>query len=899
MHPFSTSVLLSLVMFTGIGAAQPQPPGVPASPLRLQQNWLIQSSCKVKEGGEQISSAAFKPEAWHQAQVPATVVAALVADKTFPDPYFGMNLRSLPGMTYPIATNFAHQPIADDSPFKCSWWYRTEFTLPAAFHEKNVWLHFDGINYRANVWMNGKKIADSGDIAGAYRIFEFNVTHNVKPGRNVLAVETFAPEPNNLAVNWVDWNPMPPDKDMGIWKPVYLRASGPVTLRHPLATSKLDPSLDRAALTLSVEAENIADQPVKGTLKVTVTGKRVQQEVQLAAGEKKTVTFSPDQFPQLTLAHPRLWWPYQMGTPSLSQAVFDFEIPGTPPERLPLRFGIREITSELTEQGNRLFRVNGKKILIRGGGWSQDMLLRQSPERLRHEFDYVRHLHLNTIRLEGKMETDDFFNLADEQGILVMAGWCCCDIWEEWDKWQPDNHKVATESLRSQALRLRSHPSVLVWLYGSDNAPPAPVEREYLDVLKETLWPNPSISSASGMSTTVTGASGVKMTGPYHYVPPSYWLNPVSNSHKFGGAFGFNTETSPGPAIPTLDSLKKMMGQDHLWPMDDVWNFHAGSQEFKDLSIYNNAMNAMYGKPADLRDYLRKSQAMAYDGERAMFEAYRRNKYTSTGVIQWMLNNAWPSTIWHLYDYYLQPAGGFFGTRKANEPVHLQFSYDDRSVVLVNSRPQAVSNLQVSAELYSFELQSRFSKKSAANAGPDSIQRLFTIPEGPDTGVSFVRLELRDAGGRLLSSNFYWLPAKYSTFDWASTTFVYTPSPAYEDLTQLASLPEVKVQAAATVMHGPQPQVQVRLRNSGRKLAFQVCVRAFNKKDGHDILPVLWDDNYVTLMPGESRTLTATYAADQLKNVQPEIEVSGWNVASTTLNLEAGKKLTADSGERR
>ncbi len=896
MQRFLAWTTFSILLFTVVGAAQNKSRHASTASSRADsrlplQRWLLQSSCKVNANGEQVSSVQFKPEGWHNAQVPTTVVAALVADKTYPDPYFGMNLRSIPGTTYPIATNFAHVPVPDDSPFKCSWWFRTEFALPTGYHGKNVWLHFDGINYRANVWINGKAVAQSTEMAGAYREFVFNVTQDLKPGRNVLAVETFAPEPNNLAINWVDWNPMPPDKDMGIWKPVYLTAARAVALRHGFVSTRLDPTLNHAALTASVQVENATAQPVKGMVKATLAGAQVQQQVELGPNEIKTVSFTPEQFSRLNIAHPRLWWPYAMGTPNLYTAEFQFESRGQISDTLSVRFGIREITAELNDQKNRFFKINGKRLLIRGGGWSPDMLLRQSKERLRHEFQYVKHLYLNTLRLEGKMETDDFFDLADEQGILIMPGWCCCDIWEEWDKWQPENHKVATESLRSQALRLRSHPSVMVWLYGSDNPPPPEVEREYLQVLKETEWPNPAISSASAAPTTVTGPSGVKMTGPYQYVPPSYWLNPTTLNDKLGGAFGFNTETSPGPAVPPLDSLKKMLPHEHLWPMDEVWNFHAGSQEFKNLNVYNKAMDAMYGPPSDLQDYLRKSQAMAYDGERAMFEAYRRNKYSSTGVIQWMLNNAWPSTIWHLYDYYLNPAGGYFGSRKANEPLHIQFSYDDRSVVMVNSQAQAAPDLKVIAELYDFDLKSRFQKEVSVTAPGDSSERLFTLPEVPDAATTFLRLRVQDKAGRIVSSNFYWLPAKYSTFDWAATTFEYTPSPTYEDLTQLAKLSEVKLETAATNLSSAQtPAIRVKVTNPSRNLAFQVCLRALNKKDGHDILPVLWEDNYFELMPGESRTVTATFDPGQLRNVQAAVEVSGWNVTPQTRDLSPSSK---------
>jgi exo-1,4-beta-D-glucosaminidase len=881
------SALLLLFMPALPGSGQQRLPAF--AKIKLQQGWMVQSSCRTGEKGEQISSLKFESAGWHRTQVPSTVLAALVRDKTYPDPYFAMNLRSIPGTTYPIATNFAHQPVPDDSPFKCTWWYRTEFFAPAGFRNRNVWLHFSGINYRANVWLNGKQIADSAQMAGAYREFEFNISQAVKAGtKNVLAVETFAPEPKDLAINWVDWNPMPPDKDMGLWREVYLATSGPVSLRHAFVASKVASDFKKAALTLYLQASNASDQPLQGVLKAAFGNVRVQQPVELSAGETKNLSFTPENFPELNLDHPELWWPYQMGSPALHRLDLQFLINGRVSDSISTRFGIREIGSELDERQNRVFKINNKRLLIRGGGWSQDMLLRQSQERLRHEFEYVKHLHLNTIRLEGKMETEEFFDMADEQGILVMAGWCCCDIWEEWDKWQPENHHIAVESLRSQSLRLRSHPSLLVWLYGSDNPPPPDVEREYLNVLKESDWPNPAISSASQTPTTVTGISGVKMTGPYQYVPPSYWLNPTATTLKLGGAFGFNTETGPGPAVPVLESLTRMMSKEHLWPMDEVWNYHAGSQEFKNLNIFNNAMDAMYGKPDDLQGYLRKAQAMAYDGERAMFEAYRRNKYTSTGVIQWMLNNAWPSTIWHLYDYYLQPAGGFFGARKANEPVHIQFSYDDRSVVVVNGT-QRMNNLKASAELYDFDLQKQFSKEVPVNTEEDSTQKLFTIPQpGEVTGVSFVRLRLQDDRGRTISSNFYWLPAKYSMFDWSATTFEYTPSPSYEDLRQLNTLPLVKLKMDAARTAGP--AIKVNISNPSKNLAFQIVLRIFNKADGHEILPVRWDDNYFELLPGETRSITAVYDAQQLKNVQASVEAAGWNIITQTAVLSAATK---------
>ncbi|PYT49250.1 MAG: glycosyl hydrolase family 2, partial [Acidobacteria bacterium] len=605
------------------------------------------------------------------------MVGVLVADKTYPDPNYGTNLKSFPGMNYSDKTIFANQEMPEGSPFRCSWWYRTEFTVPAAKVGKSEWLNFLGINYRANVWINGQKVADAGEVAGTYRSFEFNVSNFLKPGKaNAVAVEVFAPAKDDLGITWVDWNPTPPDKNMGIWKEVFLTSSGKVAVRNPFVVSKLGAEYKTAELTVSAELRNVSNGPVKGTLRAKLEGIQLQQPVELSGGESKVVKFTPEHFAKLRLAHPRLWWPYQMGTPNLYTASLSFKMGKQISDSASVTFGIREVTSELTEKGHRLFKVNGRKVLIRGAAWAPDLLFRWSSPRLDADLAYVRDMGMNAIRLEGRLDRDEFFEKTDRLGILVMPGWTCCDAWERWKIWQDDQNRIAAASLRDQITRLRNHPSVFVWLNGSDNPPPADVERMYLDIEKELEWPNPVVSSASEHKTTVTGESGVKMTGPYEYVPPVYWLADT----LAGGAYGYNTETSPGPAIPPRESLEKFIPQDHLWPIDEVWNFHAGGERFTTVDIFTDGLNRRYGQAASLDDYERKAQALTYDGERAMFEAYARNKYTSTGVIQWMLNNAWPSLIWHLYDYYLVPAGGYFGTKKACEPVHVQYSYDDNSV---------------------------------------------------------------------------------------------------------------------------------------------------------------------------------------------------------------------------
>jgi len=846
----------------------------------LHEGWLLQSACKLQAAGDAIATEAFVPDGWLKTAVPSTVLASQTAANVFPDPYFGMNLRQIPGTTYPIGGIFARLPMDPNSPYHCGWWYRTEFTAPAAAHEgERQWLHFGGINYRGEVWLNGHRIADSTGVAGAYRTYDFDVTEFLKPGRkNVLAVETFAPTEKDLGINWVDWNPCPPDKDMGLWGAVDLVSTGTVTLRSPLAVTHFtDDSLGTAELTIYAELHNASDGAVKGLVEGSAGGVKFEQLVELAAHEDRTVSFTPEQFAQLRVRDPKPWWPRQMGEPHLERLTMSFREQGEVTDEKSVDFGIREITSELTANGSRLFRINGKPILIRGAGWSQDMLLRTDEHRLRDQFHLVEDMNLNTIRLEGKLETEEFFRIADHDGILIMLGWCCCDHWEHWKNWTADDLTIATASLQSQMLRLRHHASLLVWLNGSDNAPPANVERAYLDVEAQTHWPNPILSAASSQNTAGGGPNGVKMTGPYDYVAPSYWYVDKQN----GGAYGFNTETSPGPAIPSLASREKFLPDAQAWPPTANWSYHFGGGEFTNLKVFDGAMAAVYASPQSAADYTRISQTMEYDSERAMYEAYSRNKYASTGVIQWMLNNAWPSMIWHLYDYYLDAGAGYFGTKKACEPVHIQYSYDDRSIVVVNSTYQRVAGLHASVDVRNVAWKQLYKQEAPVDAGADSSQVVVTIPESLYTDAErtfFIDLSLKDAAGKVVSRNFYWVPGTLTTFDWSRTDYTHTPAARHEDLSVLSSLPAAELVAHAEMEKTARGrEVRVELENPSAALAFQVNA-AVRTQAGGLIAPVIWSDNWIELVPGEKRVLTALLPdgfADGAK-----VEIASWNAGA-------------------
>ncbi|HET7747374.1 MAG TPA: glycoside hydrolase family 2 protein [Vicinamibacteria bacterium] len=866
----SASILAVLVVALGPSVEAPPDAG---GRLALGAGWSLQSSAKVAAKGPVLSTPGFDASGWHRARVPSTVVAALVEDGTFPDPYFGMNLRKIPGTTYKIGERFTLLPTPADSPFKPAWWYRTEFDLGADKAGRPLRLHFDGINYRANVWMNGVRIAGQREVAGAFRRYAFDVTRVARPGqRNAVAVEVFGPTPRDLAFMWVDWNPTPPDKNMGLWGDVYLTDSGPLALRNPHVVSDLEtPGLSVARLTVTVEVANGTDQPVAGTVRGAIEGARFAQEVALGPGQTRLLRFTSAAFPALEIQRPRVWWPHRMGAAELYVLELEAEARGRPSDRRSVRFGIQEMSSELTDQGHRLFKVNGKPILVRGGGWASDMLLRPiTTERARAELRYVKEMGLNTIRLEGKLETDEFYDLADEEGILLMPGWCCCDQWEMWDKWDAEDHRVGPASLHDQILRLRNHPSVLVWLNGSDFPPPARVEKAYLDVLKRLEWSKPVLSNATDTAGPLSGPTGVKMRGPYDYVPPSYWLT----DKERGGAFGFATEMGPGGAVPPLESLRRMLPAEHLWPIDEFWKFHAGGDEFKDLKLFTDALEARYGKATGVEDYARKAQALAYDNHRAMFEAFGRNKYTATGVIQWMLNNAWPSMIWHLYDYYLRPGGSYFGAKKANEPLHVQYSYDDRSVAVVNDLQEPFEGLRVRAEVFDLALASRHSQEATVSVAADGVARALVLPApSADLGSAyFVRLWLHDRKGALRSRNFYWLSTREDELDWKKTEWYYTPTRTHADLTALAGLPRTTLEVSARP-EGAGSVVTV--RNTGAALAFQVRLKMVDAASGDEPLPVFWEDNYFELFPGEAREVRVALAGNSERRLEPR--ASAWN----------------------
>jgi exo-1,4-beta-D-glucosaminidase len=866
---------------SGAGDAAGQSLPVDASHIPLT-SWSIQSSAVATDPGTTISTAAYSTNGWSAATVPSTVLGALVADGVYNDVMTGMNLRSVPGTTYPIGTDYLSIPVTGGSPFAPGWWFRTEFATPSA---AAVTLHFEGISYRADLFLNGRSIATSSEVLGTFRRWDFDVTkYLVQGGSNTLAVLVTAQEPNHLGLDFLDWNPAPADRLMGLIRDVYLVQHAGVEIRDPFVATHLNGGA--AALTVGADLHNGSPAPVQGTLRGTIDSTiAFQKDITLNPGDTTSVSFDPATFPQLNVASPRLWWPAKLGAQALYTLDLQFVVGGKVSHEQTIPFGIREVTSTLTPDGWRLFSINGKRILVRGGGYTPDMLYRQDPARQLAELQYVLDLNLNAVRLEGKFENENFFYLADQLGILVMPGLMCCDYWQNSANWVAGDFPIASSSVLDQARRLRKHPSVLTFLYGSDVPPVAQAEQGYLSALQQASWPNPMQAGASeSPPMPISGPTGYKMRGPYDYVPPIYWY--ADTAH--GGAFGFATEIGPGAAPPPVESLQAMVGAGHMWPIDSVWNYHAGARSpFTDVNYFTNALTKRYGPAGGVDDYATKAQLMAYESHRAMFEAYARNKYASaTGVIQWMLNNAWPGMIWHLYDYYLRPGGSYFGAKKGNEYLHVQYSYDDQSIWVVNHYYQDHRGLKATATLFDIHSAQKFTQSAQIDALADtSVKTGIVVPvSAQSSAVSFLDLELTDSAGKPVSSNFYWLtptPDVMGPTDPSSDWYV-TPIATYSDFRALAGQPQVTLTgSASTQQGGAQSTTTVTLHNASPNIAFFTRLQVVGTS-GQEVLPVRWDDNYVSIPPGGSKTLAAQYDASAAGG-PVTVKVSGFNLAPTQL----------------
>jgi exo-1,4-beta-D-glucosaminidase len=838
----------------------------------LGNKWQIQSSAKIKADGQEITKTNFSTLKWYSASVPGSILGSLVADSVYKEVFLGQNLQKIP-----------------DSLFNVPWWYRTTFNILKIDPDQVFRLRFNGISYRADIWLNGQKIASADTIKGSFRQFVIHVSPYVNKGENVLALEVTRAKAGDLNLGFVDWNPAPADHNMGIWRNVELLISGPVSIDQPFVQTAVDTAtLKHADITISTLLHNHTDKVIEGILKGLIgEGRAFSQQVVLQPNETKEVQFTPLKFSQLSIDNPKLWWVHTLGKPNLYDLHLQFFIGENVSDSKFVRFGIRSVSDYITKEGNRGFKLNGKKILIKGGGWTDPMLLNATPEYERAGIDYAVHMNLNTIRMEGFWgQNQHLYNLCDEKGIMIMAGFSCQWEWanslgmDKDDKYSalltPEQNDIAAESWHDQIIWLRNHPSIFLWLYGSDKWPRPELEKKYLSILQHNDTTRPFVASAAEHFSVLTGSTRMKMRGPYDFVPPNYWYVDT----LYGGAFGFNTETGPGPEIPVLESLKKMIPIDSLWPIGDAWMYHAARGSFHNLNYYNRAMDNRLGKSKDLDDYLRKAQFLNYEGMRAMFEAFESNRFKATGIIQWMYNASWPKLWWQLYDYYLMPTGAFYGARIANEPLHISYNYGDNSVEITNNTAEKASELSAEVSVFDFNMKSVLHKILSLNSLTDqTTEKIFTLPS--DLNISktwFLDLRLYNKQHQRISTNFYVLSKKKDVLDVPKGNWYVTPESQYADYTMLQQLPLVKLEKRVTVSRkGETTYVQINLKNQTPNIAFMIFLD-LKKGNSESVVPVFWDDNYITLLPNEERTISGYCHTSDLHGEDAKVKVSGWNI---------------------
>ena len=811
-----------------------------------QQGRMASGDRLVLDGAWQLSRDGGAEQ--YTAAVPSTVAGVLADAGCFGDDLFEDR-------------NYA---AVDKAIFDDSWTYKTTFAAkPAA--GQYCELVFDGLNYYADIFMNGTQIASSDTTAGVFIRCAYDVTGQLK-GTNKLEVRLRRAQPGDLNIGFVDWNPRPLDESMGIVRPVTLPVTGALSIEDVFVVPHLNvETLAEADLELRVKLRNHAAQPVEGSLTLALEGVgEASVPVSVPAGALQTLVLTPAQAALLHLDHPRVWWSYDLGSPELYRLTASVQLDGAVSDRKEVEFGVREITSRLTAENYRQFTLNGKDILLKGAGWTDELFLRDTPESIRQQVEYVKDMNLNLIRFENIWGKDDtVYELCDREGLLALVGFSCQWEWEDYCGLPEVGHfgcingqeveDLAVRYFHDQVVRLHNHASVIAWLTGSDRIPNPGLEKRYLEIFGQEDYRS-YVCSAKNLE-SLAGWSGSKMEGPYEYVAPDYWYR----NTDAGGAFGFNTETGIGANLPQAESLRRMIPEESLWPLSESWNYHctASGSAMNSPKMLNTIIENQYGPATGFEDFVRKAHAVDYDGTRAMFEAFRARMPKSTGIVQWMLNSAWPSLYWQLYDWYGAPTAGYYGTRKACEPVQLIFDYADRKVYAVSERPETC---KLKATVLVYDAESRVLGGDSREITLDYRQSLPVFDlRRYDGRPHFVALALTKQDGKPVADNFYCLPAKDSEYDWSRTNWYLTPITRHADLRFAFAQAPAEVEMSVEKQDGG---YAVTLVNKSQVIAYMNILKALDG-EGQLVIPAYWSDNFFPLLPGQTKTVSCrTEASD-------------------------------------
>lgn len=819
------------------------------------RNWQMQDASKVTASAAEVSAARFQPSGWYQATVPGTVLTTLVDNRVYPEPLYGENMRSIP-----------------ESLNKASYWYRTVINLPATHKGRRTWLNFDGVNYAAEIWLNGGKL---GTLKGAFVRGHFDVTGLLKPGRPaVLAVlvspqphpglphehtvangtghnggETALDGPTFLATIGWDWLMAVRDRDTGLWQPVTLSDSGPVTIEAPYVVSHLSTGLDSADLDVTATLTNHTDHPVTGMLVGTISGEpqpiEFRKKITLDANSHQEVASNAADTPALRLLRPKLWWPNGYGDPNLHHLALRFETGQSTSDQADVQFGIRKVEYAVPGTDVLTLVVNNVKVLVRGGNWGMDEAMKRIPrERLEAQIRMHALANLNLIRnWVGQSTSPDLYDLADKYGIL---------LWDEFFQPNPgDGPNVADydtylANVTDKVLHYRNHPSIVVWCARNEGKPPEALDQALAAIMKR-LDPSRLYQSSS------TDGRGVSSHGPYYWRAPQFF-------YQINEAF--KTETG-SVSVPTLESIQGMMPQKDWETINDDWAQHdmaAGAQRGNE---YGFTLAHRYGTIRNLADFTRKAQLANYEAFRGMYEARNATMFqNTTGIITWMSNPAQPSFVWQLYHYDLEPNSALFAVRKAGEPVHVQLDEALRTVQVVNNTPGDLSGLQLTQTVYRLDgsIDGHVTRPVPAVSG-SSTATVYTLWVDPHISeVYFVKLDLHDAGGKLLSTNLYW------------------KNVAQDDFVALEKIQSASLNVTAIARQaGENTVLDVTLTNPAKVVALLTHLQLHRKSDGARVLPVFYSDNYMSLAPGESRQVTIEASTRDLSG-DPLLLVDGYNV---------------------
>jgi exo-1,4-beta-D-glucosaminidase len=913
-------------------------------------NWKMESSANLPgASGNAISVPSYDDALWTGVKVPTTVLAGLQAAGKLPDLDYGDNLQEV-----------------DARLFDAPWWFRTclDSGSTVLLPGEQATLVFHGINYRAALFVGGQQVTTEASLVGTFSYFRFDVSDAARRAPNgelCVALEIHRPHDvywsgnaTDLAIDFVDWSPDPTDGNMGLWRNVELVVEQGISLRDPTALLRLQPEDNNPAG--SVRNGGNVSMSVSVELSTSVAGRQSGElafvlqsvgtfstRVDLAPGGVQTITIDSSSHPGLSLTgnelQPLLWWPHDLRRGTIVLLTLDVTLlsdsaasrtrtprasrqsprPGVPPlvqGSVSAEVGLVAKWSGLDALGGRVFRVNGEPFPVRGAGYAPDLFQRMSAGRHRAELGHAVTIGLNTLRFEGKFQDDGLLRIMDQTGVMALPGLCCCDAWQNWELWGVEQRLVANRSVHDQMQRMRGHPSMLGFLLSSDQLPPADVEHAYIAQAAAAGWSFPLIAAASAAVSPALGPTGVKMNGPYAWVPPIYWLQSASLG-AYGGAQGFSTEISPGAAPLTLESWLRTVDEADVWSNADggegsaMWRNHCGNPHglFRSLSWFTAHLEPRYGAvPSALdgmeaaRQYLLRAQAAAFESHRAMFEAYRINQGVAGGVVQWMGNNAYPQHIWHLWDKYLNTGGSYFGVQSALQGVTALLNVSDGSLFVGNGASSVpLVDVRLRVRLVTLDGRTVFDETAAVSDGPVPAGAVVGVPvEGLDApalrasaaehgGVIFLHAQV--LGSTLhgedefeAPSKVYWFSSRADAVDWSDCNFYRCNITAMEDFSALESaLPRIGARLNASVVYGnttgdalTPAKVALSLDSGAGGPAFFVRLRLVDAASVHDVV-AFWSENFVTMLPGETRTVQASIILSDPNSPPPELVTEIWN----------------------